>query len=133
MLNQGENWRKLKETLRDQIISNYQSLFRYSEYQSAFVCHFVFRIKGLAEKAEKGGGGATQLAVRLMNCSLKWGMTVSKRLPFYVIRISSQFKTRNITQSRLIRPPRSFSSVALIRKYAAATFRAKSKLAKIWN
>lgn len=43
----------------------------------------------------KGGEGGVQL----MNCSLKWGMTVGKRLPFYVIRISLQFKTRKYCYS----------------------------------
>ena len=82
--------------------SNYIKLsipFRYSEYQSAFVCHFVFYTIVYETSMTRGIVG-----VRLMSCSLKWGMTVGKRLPFYVIRILSQFKTRNITQLRVSRP-----------------------------
>lgn len=98
MLNQGENWRKLKETLRDQIISNYQSLFVTASTNLPSLPFCISYCRVCIERRRAG--------VRLMSCSLKWGMTVSKRLPFYVIRILSQFKTRNITQSRVSRSPR---------------------------
>lgn len=101
MLNQGENWRKLKQTLRDQIISNYQSLFvtANTNLPSLPFC-ILYETSDVVVRDSAVGAG-----VRLMNCSLKWGMTVGKRLLFYVIRISSQFKTRNITQSRVLPLP----------------------------